>query len=166
MILKMDSSKITIKELTQKAGIHRKTFYLHYACIEDLLNDLIEDIFEDYQKSMDQLGETIHICKTNHIFFTFFSSQESYVEKMLCDLSYQKYILPHLWTSLQKNRERYNPFPDYSKDILNIVDLFIVEGTLLIYRQWVKDEKKVPLETVIDLSSNLLENGLSSIRQK
>ena len=30
MICEMDAEKITVKALAERAGIHRKTFYLHY----------------------------------------------------------------------------------------------------------------------------------------
>ena len=40
MICEMDFEQITIKELTQRAQINRKTFYLHYNGLEDLLAEL------------------------------------------------------------------------------------------------------------------------------
>lgn len=33
MVCEMDADEITVKELTERAMIHRKTFYLHYTCI-------------------------------------------------------------------------------------------------------------------------------------
>ena len=37
MICEMDYDQITIKELTQRAQINRKTFYLHYTGLDALL---------------------------------------------------------------------------------------------------------------------------------
>ena len=37
MICEMDYEQISIKELTQRARINRKTFYLHYNTLDDLL---------------------------------------------------------------------------------------------------------------------------------
>ena len=37
MICETDYDKITIKKLTERAGINRKTFYLHYNSPNDLL---------------------------------------------------------------------------------------------------------------------------------
>ena len=39
MIMEMDYSDITIKELTRRAMINRNTFYLHYSSIEALLQE-------------------------------------------------------------------------------------------------------------------------------
>ena len=51
----MDAADITVKELTERAHIHRKTFYLHYTCIEALFEDLLGQITEEYYHAIDQL---------------------------------------------------------------------------------------------------------------
>jgi AcrR family transcriptional regulator len=47
--------RITVKELCQKAGVNRSTFYAHYVDIYDLLAKLEEDMVEDFQKALDPL---------------------------------------------------------------------------------------------------------------
>lgn len=37
---------VTVKKLTEKAGINRKTFYLHYDSIDDFLNTFVEELSE------------------------------------------------------------------------------------------------------------------------
>ena len=39
MICEMDYEQITIKELAARAQINRKTFYLHYTDLDDLLRE-------------------------------------------------------------------------------------------------------------------------------
>ena len=46
MICEMDYSKISIKELAQRAQINRKTFYLHYSSLDHLLAVLQLKIME------------------------------------------------------------------------------------------------------------------------
>ena len=40
MICEMDFEQITVKELIERAMINRKTFYLHYDSLEDLLLEM------------------------------------------------------------------------------------------------------------------------------
>ena len=47
--------RITVKELCQKAGINRSTFYAHYMDIYDLLQKLEEDMVEDFQRALKPL---------------------------------------------------------------------------------------------------------------
>ena len=47
MLLKDGFDMITIKELTEKADISRKTFYLHYVDKYDLLNAVVNKHLEN-----------------------------------------------------------------------------------------------------------------------
>ena len=48
---------ITVKELCQTAGINRGTFYSHYTDIYDLLQQIEDEITEEFQKSLQPLLE-------------------------------------------------------------------------------------------------------------
>ena len=50
---------ISIKELCEKAGINRGTFYAHYQDIYDLLNQLEADMTEDFVKALQPLLEPV-----------------------------------------------------------------------------------------------------------
>lgn len=41
--------RITVKELCQKAGVNRTTFYLHYETMNDLLEETIDLINERFE---------------------------------------------------------------------------------------------------------------------
>ncbi len=45
LLAEKDIGEISITELTQKAGINRKTFYLHYEKLEDVVSDFCDDLF-------------------------------------------------------------------------------------------------------------------------
>lgn len=49
---------ITVKELCQRAGINRSTFYAHYVDIYDLLAKLEEDMVEDFRQALELLLKT------------------------------------------------------------------------------------------------------------
>ena len=51
LLNKKDLEFITVKEICEKAGVNRSTFYLHYETINDLIEECIENInkqFVDY----------------------------------------------------------------------------------------------------------------------
>ena len=56
MVCEMDASEITIKELSERAMIHRKTFYLHYTCIEALYEDMLSELSEKFNEVLKQIG--------------------------------------------------------------------------------------------------------------
>lgn len=42
MLSKKDFAYITVKEICDKAGVNRSTFYLHYETVSDLISESIE----------------------------------------------------------------------------------------------------------------------------
>ena len=64
MIIEMPYEKITIKELCERALINRKTFYLHYSSIDDLLEEFQEEIAEEY---FDRIKNFDHIKEVDKI---------------------------------------------------------------------------------------------------
>lgn len=53
LILQYDFNKITVKMITDKANIGRKTFYLHYSCIEDVISDYRDQTSLELEKSLN-----------------------------------------------------------------------------------------------------------------
>ena len=50
LLAEKDFEYITVKEICQRAGVNRSTFYLHYETIADLLNESVEYISNDFFK--------------------------------------------------------------------------------------------------------------------
>ena len=48
LLEKKDFSYITVKEICEKAGVNRSTFYLHYETIDDLLSESVEYMNEHF----------------------------------------------------------------------------------------------------------------------
>lgn len=163
MICEMDASNITIKKLTERARIHRKTFYLHYTCIEALSEDLLQEITTNYYKEIDSLSVNAPFTEVNRIFFTFMSKQERYIEKIICTPSYHDFADKLFLSMLNHNRSRNNPYASFSKEEQNIINTFLTITSVNIYRQWLNDNKYISLENLIDLSGRLFMNGISSI---
>lgn len=166
MVMEMDASKITVKELSERAQIHRKTFYLHYTTIEALYEDVLKEVAEGYYQAIDQTAPDAPFSEVNRVFFTFMARQEPYVEKMVCDPSYRDFADKLFLATLSHNRNRYNPYQKYSQPEQNIINTFLALGSVNIYRRWVADKKQVPLESLIALTNQLFMNGIASIRKE
>ena len=82
MIMEKKASQITIKELTERAMIHRKTFYLHYTCIEALFEDIQSELSGKYYEVIDKVPEDAPFTEVNRVFFECMAAQEPYMEKI------------------------------------------------------------------------------------
>ena len=88
MICEMDYEQITIKELTQRAQINRKTFYLHYSSLEDLLEELQEEIAEHFIRRKVSYSSMKDIRDLIRIFFEHAANMPLLHERLMCSGSY------------------------------------------------------------------------------
>jgi len=61
------------------------------------------------------------------------------------------------------NDRGYSKLKQYTEDEINLIQTFSNSATLSIYRQWIQDGKKVPVERVIELTSIMINSGLKTI---
>ncbi len=165
MVCEMDAPKITVKELTERARIHRKTFYLHYTSIEALFEDMLQEAANKYFSEIDQVPPPMPMTEVNRAFFTYLSKQDTFTERLICSESYRTFCNKLFTAALKHNRNRYNPYAHLPEAEQNIVNTFTSQSSLDMYRQWVADEKKVPLERLIELTGMLLSSGTESVIQ-
>ena len=163
MICTLEADKITIKELTERAEIHRKTFYLHYTSIEALYEDMLQLIMQDYLKAIVEPSELNDIAENTKRGFTYLAAQEEYVERLICHPSYRDFCNKLFAAVEQHNRNRYNPFSDISPEKQRLITTFMVTTALDFYRQWVSDMKKVPVDEASELLCRLTCNGIYGI---
>lgn len=156
-----DLEYITVKEICEKAGVNRSTFYLHYETINDLVNEAMENV--------------------NKRFLTYFTlNEEDFARKInsqkLDDLILitQDYLRPYL-QFIRENKKVYrasfrNP-GDMQADaryknlkqsiiepILRKFDVpetrwqyyiaYYIEGTMAIIKEWLNHDCQDPVETI------------------
>ena len=165
MVCESDLSKITVKALTERAGINRKTFYLHYDSIEALFDDVMgsvmDEFFEKYE-STPEIPEDIdgHARR----FFLFMAGQPRLVEILVCSPVYFYDFGERLYrTQMSRYRSAGDPFcwmePPKEELVLN----YIRTTALDFYRQWVRSGKAVPAEEAAALLAHLTCNGVMDL---
>ena len=163
MICEMEYDQITIKELAYRAQINRKTFYLHYKGIEDVLAELQEEIADNFIKRKVSYSNMKDIRHMIRVFFETLSHMPLLHERLLCCASYQSVwnqvnqkIMHH---RMETNRGAFG----MEKYTENIIFAFYGSTSTLIYRQWVEDGKKLPLDELIDIATKLICDGMFSV---
>ncbi len=163
MICEMDYDQITIKELTQRAQVNRKTFYLHYTDLDDLLEELQEEIAENFISRKVSYSSMKDIRDLIRLFFEHATNMPLLHERLMCSGSYYP-----VWEEINKRimdyRRKTNRgvfgMNEYSE---NLVFAYYGANSTLLYRQWVADGKKLPIEELIEIATKLICNGMSSV---
>ena len=163
MICEMDYDQITIKELTERAQINRKTFYLHYNSLDDLLAELQDEIAENFIKRKVSYGSMKDIRDLIRLFFEHAANMRLLHERLMCSGSYQP-----VWEKINRRimdyrRETNRGIFGLDEYAESLVFAFYGANSTLLYRQWVADGKKLSLEELIETATKLICYGMSSV---
>lgn len=81
MLINLSYEKITVKDLCEKSMINRRTFYLHYDSIDNLLEDIQLDYTIEFYKIIKDYDFYYDIDKLTYEYFSFFRKKWSYIWK-------------------------------------------------------------------------------------
>ena len=171
LLEKKEYAFITVKEICQKAGVNRSTFYLHYETIDDLLAETIQYV-----------GKKIHE-KFNHKVLDKCTIKSAHLQELL--LVTPDYLVPYL-EFLKENKAIYKiayaqPNILKEKSIVNhlyqkvfepILDRFSVpkieqrymlsfylSGMSAVMIDWIKNDCREDIAVILNILTKCLKLG-------
>ncbi|SEO38073.1 TetR/AcrR family transcriptional regulator [Denitrobacterium detoxificans] len=167
LMVEKNADRIKVKELTDRAGINRKTFYLHYETIESLFDEvvteLMDEFFEHYETTPDKPKDIDGHARR---FFLFLVSQGDRAERLVCHAG--SYDFGGRVYAEQMNRYRRlgkDPFGWLPEPEEELVLNFIRTTALDFYRQWVRGGRLVPQERAAQLLAHLTCQGVDDLME-
>lgn len=159
---------ISVKELCDKAAINRSTFYSHYNCIYDLLEEIENDMFEELVstfnnfKLLDPSDKDIY-----KVLFAFFAKNSAMFKILLGSNSDIKF----LHKMLELGEKLYNDYFEKTglnidKEKLEIFYQFASSGFIGILSVWLQNNMDTSID---DLSANIrqiINTGIGYLQQK
>ena len=160
MMAETDYSHITIKELTARAQINRKTFYLHYPSLDHLLTALQLELMEPTLRIISETSFPDDVEQIIQHSFEFMASLDPVDKKILSSkghfpegLNPPDLIREHFF-------RKYDCFPEYDRFESNLIITYFSVCLGVIYRQWEVDGHQIPLEKMVPLATRLILHGL------
>ena len=164
LLLYDDFMNITVKELCDKAGVSRKTFYFHFNQVDELLSivedEYIKDFYErtkdfDYFQDLEKiveayfdLNESVPLYKKIATSSVYFYNKEFFRKKAISYFASNGKILIN------------DKLSATAKDFL----FYYYDLTMYtMYKRWVIKKYPLSKEEAITLTANLLRNGVSSL---
>lgn len=158
LILEKDYEKITVKELCGRARINKKTFYTYYGTLDALLLEMQSSIAAEYLERIK--GLTLKDMKQLvREFFLFSEEQGPFYEKITCGGSYAG-IRQGMIEKVHDGSDMYAELRGMPEDEQEIVEACIADMLLGMYSHWIASDKKVPVDRIIALSTELVINGI------
>ena len=162
MVEEMNFEDITVKELTKRANINRKTFYLHYSSIDDLLKCIQMELTNEYLERVKDLDIFEDYYELTKVFYTFHEEKGLFCEKLTCDPTYDN-VRNQLINGVESQHTKSDVVKNMNKDKSNIIYNFINETTISIYRSWIRSGKSISVDEMIELNYKLVIEGLNGI---
>ena len=163
MMLKKDYKEITIKDLAKTANINRKTFYLHYNSLDDLLEEIQQEIADEFVNRIAAFKGQADLAKLTREFFLYSLEGDGLNQHINCDESC-RFVSNKIMKKIMDKSTQYTNIEE-DKYRQNIINAFLTTTSMEIFRQWVADGKKIPLEEIIAFTVQLLTKGVSGIER-
>lgn len=169
LLMKDGKQKITIAEIARKANIDRKTFYLHYDAVDDIIKDFAQDKIDELAQKLKLQcvdGQPINV---QILFDTLNQVVKENIEVFRIIALNQKYDyffdrLKELFVTILINDYReYFDFPELE---FRIYTDYFVSGILSAYMRWIREEMPLPIERLTELVSEAAYGGLKDLLPK
>lgn len=161
---KKDFEYITVKEICEKAGVNRSTFYLHYETIADLLNECVEYTNNKcFQRYSSELADIKKRLTSEHLEDLIFISPDylrPYFEFVRENKRLFKVALSHPASLNTEGTFRqlfvniFSPVLDRfhlaEKDKAYII-MFYIGGLIAIVKEWIGNDCADPIGQIVDV---------------
>ena len=161
-----DVSQITIKELAERADINRKTFYMHYSSIDDILDKIGNEIIEKLVFVLDT-HDFFNLHFDEYAFFRslndVINEDFDFYQKLVCANS-NNFLLVKVKKILKDTIiEKYYEKFKINKEMLSLYAEYVASGIMSMYIEWFNMNSKLPLEDLAKVASNIAFNGINSL---
>lgn len=163
LVVNTSYDQITVSDLCKKACIGRKTFYMHYSSLDDLIEKTLILLTKDYIARIKGLKAPKDIHEITRLFYLYSEEQGIFYEKLVCSDCYQT-IGAKLLMRFVKGAWKNSPWLcSFSPQTQDMILCHIYNSGASLYRRWVKDGKRVPLDEMVGLANGLLTSGLDGL---
>lgn len=155
--------KITVKALAERAGVNRKTFYLHFETIEafydDIMKGMMDEFFAHHEKTPDDPWDMDGHARR---FFRFLAAQPPMIEQLVCSPNFYDFGGRIYAKQMERYRAsadaafwRYEMTPEQEE----LVCALIRNMALEFYREWVRRGKPLAAEDAARLIGSVTLHG-------
>lgn len=167
LMLERDISKITVKDIAERADINRSTFYLHYYDVYDILEEMERD-------AVDRVVTLASLMDLEGILRDPYPLLKTISEEMAADPLFTRFLMEttgktNFYSRIESELgERLAAMfsalhPDADRDYLHTAATFVTSGVFGVYAKWFSSARRAPLETLCKIISELITAGIRPI---
>ena len=159
LLLEMPYEKITVKAVCDRALVNKTTFYRYYPTMDDLLAELQWEFAEPYIKRTAGLRYPEDIEPIVREFMRYSAEQGPLYDAILSSGTYSAIMRKVLDDMSEERLHDYRPPEGWSDDEWAIYIDHVNTSQTRIYKKWVEEGRRVPVERMIELTIRLICDG-------
>lgn len=167
LIIEKDYKEISVTELAELAGINRKTFYSHYECMDDVLDELHEDIVEQLfaihgKNAREKFDITDFAVTINEML----ADNYNLYRRLIVANEY-RFFSRKVRDSLKETFiAHYLRDSSLSSEVINFVAEYCVSGLIRIYRVWFDNGSEIEQGELSRLAATLMWGGMQAVLEE
>jgi AcrR family transcriptional regulator len=150
---------ITVTELTDLADVNRSTFYFYYKDVYDMMEQIEDDVLQEFTKAMEEFSGNSHEDLVNFFVFIFeFIGKNADMCKILLGPEADNTFL----TRLKEIINEYQPttINTYCAKLGKYWMPFTISGCIGTIQQWLDDDMSVPPREIAEFIINVMAKGV------
>ena len=160
-------NEISVKELTELVDVNRGTCYFHYQDIYDLLRDMEQDFFENFDRTLsenkpalDEDGFPILDAEGTpylHAVFSFIDQNRDFCRIMLSprgDMQFVELVKHRVDSQCRFFWQILAPGADEERR--GMYNAFLINGLIGLIQEWVNDRRDLSVESISELTATLI----------
>ncbi|MGG3740512.1 TetR/AcrR family transcriptional regulator [Paenibacillus chibensis] len=141
-------SQLTVQKIAKRAELNRATFYLHYEDLNDLLRQIVHEIFDDLSMKVEPLLQLKSESEQEQLvtFLSYFYEYRQVFAVLVEHPGFKKHLSNLLKSTIEKRREARN-----INSAKGVASVDIVSSSLLgVIMWWIKDGTEYSAEYIAD----------------
>lgn len=161
LILEKRFDEISITELAERAEINRKTFYLHYLSLDDLLKERQDEIVEKFLEYVESETKDLDVTGCVKKFYHYLSECGEVEQKLLCSSDYGFFY--ENVTNAMLESPSFTRFYEVTEHPYVVRAYCVAIST--IFRAWLLNGRDIDLDELVEYTGILLNKGYYGVKK-
>lgn len=152
-------NKITVKELTDLVDVNRSTFYLYYKDIFDMIEQIENELLNDFSEAYDNLSKEALTYNNLLSFFTYlfeFIQSNAEICKVLLGPDGNYTFMEKLKNAIKQSHPPLNN--ELLKIKANYLKPFIISGCIGVIQKWLEDDMEASPKDMATIIVEMIPN--------
>jgi AcrR family transcriptional regulator len=149
---------ITVKDITQKAGFNRSTFYAYFKDVYDILEQIEDDLMPGIEHIPPIDASREHSVEFLENIITIYEKNSTYYSVLLSENGDPRFALKMKKVFKSMMMEAVKNRVSISSEEMDYALEFLVGATLSIVKHWFDQDKNIPMHQLLPLMYKLMDN--------